>query len=122
VQIFLNCLDGTIKPEQIKWSQKKSVTVVLAAPGYPEQPQTGQKIFGLNKEFKEGIVFHAGTKNQSGAFLTNGGRVLNICGLGDNYKEARENAYALVSKVHFAGCQYRRDIALKAVAKEEVKV
>lgn len=120
--IFLNCLAGTLRPEQVKWSNKKAVTVVLAAPGYPKQPQTGQEILGLEQEFLNGFVFHAGTKKQNNTYLTSGGRVLNVCGLGDSYKQARENAYALVNKIHITGCQFRRDIALKAVAKEGIKV
>lgn len=122
VSILLHCLAGTLQAEQVRWSNKKAVTVVLATPGYPEQPQTGQEIKGLQQQLPDGFVFHAGTKKENNSYLTSGGRVLNVCGLGESYKEARENAYALVNKIHFAGCQFRQDIALKAVAKEEVKV
>jgi phosphoribosylamine--glycine ligase len=58
-------------------------------------------------------IFHAGTKRQDGKIVTSGGRVLAITALGDSVPQARERAYAAIDKIHFEGCHFRRDIALR---------
>lgn len=60
-------------------------------------------------------VFHAGTRRENGAVVTNGGRVLAVTALGDNLASARDRAYAAIAKIDFEGAQYRRDIALAAL-------
>ena len=60
-------------------------------------------------------IFHAGTKRAKETIVTAGGRVLAVTGLGETITEARTRAYAAVSRIHFEGCHYRRDIALTAV-------
>jgi phosphoribosylamine--glycine ligase len=98
-----------------------AVTVVLAAEGYPESPRSGDVIEGLGSDGqlatpREGvIVFHAGTtRNEAGAFVTNGGRVLAVTGLGASVDEARQRAYDGASLVNFRGSVRRSDIALVA--------
>jgi phosphoribosylamine--glycine ligase len=65
----------------------------------------------------EGVqVFHAGTKTANGEIVTAGGRVLAVTALGSTIATARECAYEAVSRIHFDGCHYRRDIALNAAS------
>jgi phosphoribosylamine--glycine ligase len=59
-------------------------------------------------------VFHAGTREEAGSVLVNGGRVLSVTALGNDLHEARKHAYEGVSKIHFDGEHHRSDIALKA--------
>jgi phosphoribosylamine---glycine ligase len=93
-----------------------AVTVVLAAEGYPDAPETGAEISGLDRAEAEGaLVFHAGTALREGRLVTAGGRVLNVTALGESLADARERAYRAVERIDLAGVQYRHDIALGAV-------
>lgn len=111
-------IDGKIDSLTIQWDEGASVTVVLASAGYPGKYETGKKISGLAEVAElDGVqVFHAGTKTASGDVVTAGGRVLAVTALGQTIKAARERAYQAVSRIHFEGCHYRRDIALSAAS------
>jgi phosphoribosylamine---glycine ligase len=94
---------------------------VLASEGYPQSPRTGDVIDGLGADgqlataMDNVIVFHAGTKHDDqGRFVTNGGRVLAVTGLGDTLADARERAYAGAGLITFQGSVRRSDIALSA--------
>jgi phosphoribosylamine--glycine ligase len=90
-----------------------AVTVVMAAAGYPGTPEAGAEITGLEEEIPGTMVFHAGTKLADGKVVAAGGRVLSVTGWAADLAAARELAYRRVAKIHFAGCQYRRDIAAR---------
>ncbi|HZQ52611.1 MAG TPA: phosphoribosylamine--glycine ligase [Bryobacteraceae bacterium] len=93
-----------------------SVCVVIAAPGYPEQPRTGNVITGIEEAERAGaVVFHAGTKQQNGNLVTNGGRVLGVTAGGSTLPEAARNTYQAVKKIQFPGMHYRRDIGAKGL-------
>jgi len=95
-----------------------AVTVVLASEGYPASYPTGVPIDGIeDAEAIEGVtVFHAGTgRDPDGQLVTAGGRVLAVTGQADTISEARERAYRGVAEIHFAGMQFRTDIAAHAV-------
>ena len=100
----------------IEWDKRAAVTVVLASAGYPGKYETGKAISGLNEVAKlEGVqVFHAGTKIVANQVASAGGRVLAVTALGSTTAAARDRAYEAVSRIHFDGCHYRRDIALGA--------
>jgi len=102
-----------------------AVTVVLASAGYPQDPRTGDVIEGLGPDGQlatsndDVIVFHAGTRRDAGGrFLTNGGRVLAVTGLGDDLVQARERAYRGAGLITFRGSVRRSDIALAATQGE----
>jgi len=95
-----------------------AVCVVMASEGYPRSYPKGRPITGLEAaEAREGVtVFHAGTKESApGRYETSGGRVLGVTALGATVKEARDLAYAAVGEISFAGAQWRRDIAARAL-------
>jgi len=97
----------------IDWSQDSSACVVLAAPGYPAKPETGALIRGLaSAEQHEGVaVFHAATaRNESGEWLTAGGRVLGVTATGENLNLALSRCYEVVDDISWDGMHYRRDI------------
>lgn len=113
--IMMACANGGLKNQEIKWSNKAAVCVVLAAGGYPRQYKKGDIINGLDIAAQKGaLVFHAGTKETDGQIVTNGGRVLGITALGKDIKEAIANAYADVDTIKFSDMYYRKDIAQKA--------
>jgi phosphoribosylamine--glycine ligase len=93
-------------------SATHSMTVILAARGYPGTPASGGAIRAIDAaEQVEGVtVFHAGTVADDSGLIAKGGRVLAVTALGDTLAEARARAYRAVDQVDFADGFYRRDI------------
>ncbi|MNK45195.1 Phosphoribosylamine--glycine ligase [compost metagenome] len=115
LEIFLAAVNGTLDQVEIEWSDEAAVCVVLASPGYPASYPKGLVISGL-EQVQNALVFHAGTaKNADGEWVTNGGRVLGVVGLGRDIAEARNKAYAEAERIAFEGKHYRTDIAAKAL-------
>lgn len=96
--------------QEVSWSPKAAVDVVLAAPGYPDSPEKDLTISGLEAAANV-IVFHAGTRLSNGELVSSGGRVLNVVGIGDSVTEARQAAYSAADRIKFKGKQFRTDIA-----------
>ena len=92
--------------------------VVLASKGYPDTPETGKVISGLDalKEWSDVVVYHAATKREDDAVKTVGGRVLGVTALGANLESAIARAYEAIDRVKFDGMLYRRDIGARALA------
>ena len=98
---------------QPEWSDTATVCVAIASAGYPEEPETGAVITGLDKVPSDVLVLHAGTAlNDAGKVVSSGGRVLNLVGMAATVAEARDRAYAGVAAVDWPGKQFRTDIAL----------
>jgi phosphoribosylamine--glycine ligase len=113
LDIMLAVVDNRLDKIKFEWRDEACVGVVMASGGYPGSYQTGFPISGLNDVDKDIIVFHAGTKpGKDGEVLTNGGRVLTVVAAGKTLAEAREKVYKNITRIHFKGCQYRKDIAL----------
>ena len=112
-----HAIDGKLDKTEAIWDRRAALGVVLAAGGYPEEPRTGDRIEGLPKPAAECRVFHAGTRLEGSALLTNGGRVLCVTALGDSVKLARGRAYEAVAAIHFDGMQFRTDIGQRALRK-----
>ena len=116
VDVFEACIDGTLDQIELEFEDNAAVCVVLASDGYPLKYEKGFPIEGLD-EFKkhEGYYcFHAGTKFDGDAIVTNGGRVLGVTAKGKDLKEARANAYAATEWVSFAN-KYKRNEIGKAI-------
>lgn len=111
VTIMHACIDGQLKTTPILWDDRQSVTLVLASKGYPESSHKGDVITGLDQLEEATILCHAGTKEEQGEIMTNGGRVLTVTRLAENLEDAREKVYSEVKKIKFDGMQYRGDIA-----------
>ena len=100
----------------ISWKNKSAVCIVLASKGYPESYPKGDEIFGLEKVFDDGFVFHAGTKKQDKKIITNGGRVLGVTGLGDTLESAINYAYDITEKISWENKYLRTDIGKKGLS------
>jgi phosphoribosylamine---glycine ligase len=103
--------------DPLEWSAGAAVTVVLAAPGYPDAPKLGDPIGGVEDADSVGgvHVLHAGTRlGADGELVSSGGRVLGITAVGDSLAEARVRAYRAVRMITLAGGRYRGDIAAEA--------
>jgi len=103
-------IDERLDEIKIEWDDSACLCVIMASEGYPQEYRKGLKITGLDSVEDDIIVFHAGTKKAGNEYFTNGGRVLGVTALGKSLKEARDKAYNAVSRIHFEGAHYRRDI------------
>lgn len=112
VELTAACATQSLKGMSLEASRQSAVCVVLASGGYPGDYRRGLPIEGLERAQQEPdvLIFHAGTKRMNGSFVTAGGRVLNVVGLGSSIVEARERAYRAVEQIHFEGMHYRADI------------
>jgi phosphoribosylamine--glycine ligase len=115
-------IDGRLESmPQIEWKNQTAVCVIMAARGYPGSYEKGKVIEGLNSEFGPHVmVFHAGTARDSqGKIVTNGGRVLAVTALGQNARNAIDNAYSAVRKIRWGENDhyYRTDIARRAIGR-----
>jgi phosphoribosylamine--glycine ligase len=111
------CAEGRLAQVQAHWADDHALTVVLAGNGYPSTPEKGTPIRGLDAlpETSSEMVFHAGTAEQDGALVANGGRVLNVTARGATLQEARDRAYAMVDRIDAPGLFCRRDIGWRAL-------
>ncbi len=105
---------GALDETPLDWNTDPSVCVVLAAAGYPGSVRTGDAIAGLD-QVHEAVVFHAGTKMDKNVVSTAGGRVLGVTANGATLDLAVSNTYDQVSKIHFDGMHYRKDIGKKGL-------
>ena len=120
VPYLMACAKGTLaKMPPLVWRNEAAVCVVMASDGYPENPVTGSIIRGAEQDFGPSVtIFHAGTmRDADGTLRAAGGRVLNICALGETLAEARDAAYAAVDRINWPGGFCRRDIGWRALAR-----
>ncbi len=102
------------------WHDQAAICVVYAAEGYPGTPKKGGVISNLEAATRDGtIVFHAGTKVVDGQLQANGGRVLNVCALGDDLQGAADRAYGACAAIDWPDGFYRKDIGWRALKTPE---
>ena len=116
VELCLAAIDGELDQHTTQWDSQFALGVVLAAGGYPGSYNKGDVISGLQGlDTHKTKVFHAGTALLDDQVVTNGGRVLCACGMGNTVAEAQEAAYSIVEKIHWNNVYYRKDIGFKAI-------
>lgn len=109
-------LNHTLDNLEANWDPRPALGVVMAAAGYPASYPKGDIITGLGEaDCASCKVFHAGTKLQDDVLITNGGRVICVTALGDELKQAQQNAYLSAKKIHWQGAFYRNDIGHRAL-------
>lgn len=109
VDLFEKTCLGKLHEVELKVSNKTAATVIAVSGGYPEDYEKGKEITGIDN-VKDSIVFHAGTKEENGKILTNGGRVLAVTSFGENHEEATKKSYESLEKISFDKMNYRKDI------------
>ncbi|MEM7506409.1 MAG: phosphoribosylamine--glycine ligase [Pseudomonadota bacterium] len=116
---LMACATGGLADVRLKWKPDPTITVVMAAKGYPGSYGKGQAISGLEEAGAiEGVtIFHAGTAARDGAIVANGGRVLNVSATGASLREARERAYAAIERIDWPGGFCRKDIGWRALGR-----
>ena len=119
VEIIEAIIDERLSALKITWKPESAVCIVIASGGYPGNYEKGREITGLDKAAgKEGVmVFHSGTAMKNGKFVTDGGRVLGVTGLGPTVAAAIDNAYRGAREISFEGAHYRGDIGARALEK-----
>ncbi len=110
-------IDGHLDKVSVEWDPRIALGVVLAAGGYPMEYRKGDLISGLETvNNPTARVFHAGTRRlDDGGVVTDGGRVLCVVGLGNDFETARESAYRASQKIQFTGIYFRSDIGHRAL-------
>lgn len=101
--------EGTLENETIEIDERAATTMFLVSGGYPEAYEKGKEMHGLNA-IDDSILFHAGTREEGGKILTNGGRVMAITSYGDDFKAALEVSKKNAERIEFEGKYFRRDI------------
>ncbi|HTW51147.1 MAG TPA: phosphoribosylamine--glycine ligase [Stellaceae bacterium] len=112
VPALLAARDGVLNRVDLRWYDEAAICVVMAANGYPDDPQRGTEIAGLDATGADSEVkiFHAGTKREGGRILADGGRVLGITATGADLSAARNRAYRAIDRIVWPGGFCRRDI------------
>ena len=106
------CAEGTLRRASLDVSGQACASVVLAAGGYPDAPEQGAEITGVEQaaRLSGATVFHAGTALEGGRLVVSGGRVLNVSAVGADLAEARDLAYRAAGLISFEGMQLRTDV------------
>jgi len=120
------CLDRVARgqaPSPLTLAPGHAVTTVLAAKGYPDQPETGAAIT-IPQRLPQGVtVFHAGTsRDPDGTLRASGGRVLNVTAVAETFAEAQARSLAGAQAVQFAGKVFRGDIGWREAARQGAAV
>ncbi len=118
LEVLAAAAAGELGGVELAAADRATVTVVMAAGGYPDGRDAGSPIGGIEAAEELGaLVFHAGTAFRENELVTSGGRILNVTGVADDAAEARALAYRAADRISFSGAWYRRDIAEQAAAR-----
>ena len=109
VELFQAVANEKLDEINLKVTDKSAATIMVVSGGYPEEYVNGKVISGI-ETVTDSIVFHAGTKKDNDKIITNGGRVLAVTSLGENFEEAIKKSYQNIEKLHFDTMYYRKDI------------
>ena len=116
--LLLKAATDSLDDVALEWRDESAVTVVLAAPGYPDAPQVNGEIAKI-PNIADAQIFHAGTSQSGGSLISTGGRVITVTGIGEDLTQARDRAYRAISQIELSGSFYRSDIALNASVAEK---
>lgn len=110
IEVFEKTINGELSSVNIDIDERAATTIILASGGYPENFEKGKAITGI-ENVEDSIVFHCGTKiDENGNLLTNGGRVLAVTSLHEDWRKAIELSNESAAKIKYEGKYYRRDI------------
>ncbi|MDP3139882.1 MAG: phosphoribosylamine--glycine ligase [Burkholderiaceae bacterium] len=115
VTLIEHAIRGELDRVEAEWDTRVALGVVLAARGYPDNPEKDDVIHGLTNNCEDVHVFHAGTALKDKQVVTSGGRVLCVTALGHNVKTAQRRANEVAERIQFEGMQLRRDIGHRAI-------
>ena len=119
LKIMINVVNNKLKDIKIKWKKEKSLTIVLCSKGYPGNYKKNKIIKNIDKiKLNRGtFIFHAGTKLYKDFLKSNGGRVLNITSIGNNFLSVRKKVIKIIEKINWKYGFYRKDIGWRVIKK-----
>ncbi len=117
LEVMLAVVDGHLDQITLEWDSRPAMCVVASSEGYPGKNRVGDVISGIEAAdaMANVKVFHSGTAIDNGKLVTAGGRVLAVSAIGDTLKDAQQRCYEAMSKIHFDGMHYRKDIGHRAL-------
>jgi len=117
LKIIINTIFNKLNLTKIEWKREKSMVIVLCSKGYPGNYQKNKIIKNFNKInlSKNNFIFHAGTKKRNEILFSNGGRVLNIVSIGNNFLAIRKKIISIIKKINWRSGFYRKDIGWKVI-------
>jgi len=117
LDIILASSKNKLNKINIKWKKEKCMTIVLCSKGYPNKYKTEINILNLDKIKldKKSIIFHAGTKILKNNLVSDGGRVLNITNIGNDFLKIRNIIYKIIKKINWKNGFVRKDIGWRVL-------
>jgi phosphoribosylamine---glycine ligase len=111
------CVEGRLSETELRWKPGASACVIAASAGYPGSYTSGQKISGLEDAARvPGVqIFHSGTSQREGHYVTAGGRVLGVTAAGPDLEHSLSLVYQALGRIQFEGMYYRRDIGRRSL-------
>ena len=110
LEMMVSTANQSLTDISLDLDAKTASTVVMVSGGYPEKYEKGLEIKGIPKDSQDSIIFQAGTKTLNGKTVTNGGRVLSVTSIGDDFKEALKKSYQTIEKIDYKKKYYRKDL------------
>ena len=110
LEMMISTANQSLDSIKLEVDTNSAATVVMVSGGYPEDYEKGKEIVGIPKETKETIVFQAGTKMLKGKTVTNGGRVLSVTSIAENFKEALKKSYSKIGGISYEKKYFRKDL------------
>ena len=119
VQIFKSSISNKLRNLKIIWRKQKSMTIVLCSKGYPKKFRNNLRIKNIDKLrlLKTDYIYHAGTKLLNNKLVSNGGRVLNVTSIGNNFLGIRRRIIMIIKNLNWKEGFYRKDIGWKVIKK-----
>lgn len=114
VDLFEGVANRNLDKKSYKVTSQTATTVMLVAGGYPQTYEKGKEITGF-ESVKDSIIFHAGTTNNQGKVVSNGGRVMAVTSFGNSIQEALDKSYKSIDKISFEEMNYRKDIGFDII-------
>ncbi len=117
VKLFVNTVNNKLNKTIVNWKKEKSMTIVLCSKGYPGKYKNNVEIRNLGKiqTNKKIFIFYAGAKIEGEKIFSNGGRVLNITSIGNNFSKIRNKIILVIKKINWKGGFFRKDIGWKVI-------
>ena len=119
LKIILNSVNDKLGYTNVRWHKQKSMTIVVCSKGYPGNYTKNKKINNLSKFYsnKKLFIYHAGTKIVNNEVISNGGRVLNVTSLGNNFKKIRRIIIKAIKAINWKHGFFRKDIGWRVIKK-----
>jgi phosphoribosylamine--glycine ligase len=111
------CVEGRLSETELRWKSGASACVIAASAGYPGSYVAGRRISGLAEAARvPGVqIFHSGTSQVEGQYVTDGGRVLGVTAAAPNLERSLSLVYEALGRIKFEGIYYRRDIGRRSL-------